>query len=302
VVELLDLNGYDTVMVVINSLGKRTHFIPTHTTVTAEGTARLFLKEVWKHHGTPLQVVLDRGPQVISKFTTELYHLLGIKIASSTTYHPQTDGQTECVNQEMEQFLQLFTSECQDDWDKLLPLGEFAYNNHIYSLSQQMPFMVDTGRHPRMGFEPWEPASKVFEVKEFVDRMAKGVEEAKAVLAKAKDKYAMYYNRYRTPAPKLKPGNRVWLDVSDIKTTRPSAKLRHRNLGPYLIECCVGRDSYRLRLPLSLRRLHPVFSIVKLFLTPPDPFPGHRTAPPPDPILVDGESHFEVERILDSQV
>jgi hypothetical protein len=64
----------------------------------------------------------------------------------------------------------------------------------------------------------------------------------------------------------------------------------------------VGRDSYRLRRPLSLRRLHPVFSIVKLFLAPPDPFPGRRTAPPPDPILVDGKSHFEVERILDSQI
>jgi hypothetical protein len=76
-------------MVVVDSLGKRAHFVLTHTTVTAEGTAQLFLKEVWMHHGTPLQVVSDRGPQFISEFMTELYHLLGIKIASSTAYHPR---------------------------------------------------------------------------------------------------------------------------------------------------------------------------------------------------------------------
>jgi len=83
----------------------------------------------------------------------KLYRLLGIKLAMSTAYHLQMDSQTERVNQEMEQFLRLFVNKCQDDWDKLLPLGEFAYNNHIHSLTQQTPFMVDTGRHPRMGFK-----------------------------------------------------------------------------------------------------------------------------------------------------
>jgi hypothetical protein len=260
------------------------------------------LKEVWKHHGTPLRVVSDRGPQFVAEFTRELYRLLGIKLATSTAYHPQTDGQTERVNQEMEQFLRLFTNERQDDWDELLPMGEFAYNNHVHSSSQQTPFMVDTGRHPRMGFEPRQPPSNVPGVQEFVSKMAKGVEEAKAALAKAKDEYAMYYNRHRTPAPQLKPGDRVWLDATDIKTTRPSTKLAHRRLGPYPVERKVGHDSYRLRLPISLRRLHPVFSIVKLTPAPADPFPGRRAAPPPEPVLVDGENQYEVEQILDSRL
>ena len=64
---------------------------------------------------------------------------------TSTAYHPQTDGQTECVNQELEQYLQLFVNQCQDDWDELLLLGEFAYNNHVHSSTQQMPFMVNNG-------------------------------------------------------------------------------------------------------------------------------------------------------------
>ena len=90
----------------------------------------------------------------MKSFTQELYRLLGIKIAASTAYHPQTDGQTERLNQEIEQYLHLFVNERQDDWNELLPLAEFQYNNHIHSSTQETPFMLDTGRHPRMGFEP----------------------------------------------------------------------------------------------------------------------------------------------------
>ena len=78
----------------------------------------------------------------------ELYWLLGIKLASSTTYHLQTDGQTEQVNQELEQFIWLFVNECQDNWNSLIPLTEFAYNNHVHSSTQQTLFFLDTGRHP----------------------------------------------------------------------------------------------------------------------------------------------------------
>jgi len=121
-------------MNIVDSIGKRAHFMPTHTMVNAEGAARLYLKEVWKLHGLPHLVQSDHGPQFVADFTCELYRLLGIKLMTSTAYHPQMDGQTECVNQEMEQFLRLFVNEHQDDWDKLLTLGKFAYNNHIHSL------------------------------------------------------------------------------------------------------------------------------------------------------------------------
>jgi transposase InsO family protein len=116
--------------------------------------ALLFLKEVWKHHGTPQVVISDRGPQFIAAFTCKLYKLLGIKLVMSTAYHPQTDGQTEHVNQVLEGYLRIFTSRRQDDWDDYLPTGEFQYNNTVHSLTQQTPFMVDTRRHPCMGFEP----------------------------------------------------------------------------------------------------------------------------------------------------
>jgi len=147
-------SGHDAVMTVVDSVSKRAHFIPTHTTVTAEGTARLFLYQVWKLHSLLKCIISDHGPQFIAHFTRELYRLLGIKLASSTAWHPQTDGKTERINQELDQYLWLFVNEWQDDWYDLLPMVEFQHNNHVHSTTQQTPFLLDTGRLPRMGFEP----------------------------------------------------------------------------------------------------------------------------------------------------
>jgi len=106
VVEVLESSGHDAAMTVIDSVSKRVHFVLTHTTITAEKAARLFL-----HHGLPKCVVSDRGPQFVASFTKELYRLLGIQLSSSTAWHPQTDGQTEHVNQKLDQFLHLFVNE-----------------------------------------------------------------------------------------------------------------------------------------------------------------------------------------------
>jgi hypothetical protein len=274
IVELSESHGYDAIMNVIDSVTKRAHFIPMHTTITAGGAARLYLRDVWKHHGTPRAVLLDRGPQFIAGFTRKLYKLLGIKLAMSMAYHPQTDGRTERTNQELEGYLRTFTSRRQDDWDELLPLGEYSHNNHVHSLTQQTPFMVDMGRHPCMGFEPQQPRSKLESVNEFADHMAQGLEEAKAALTKVKDKYAMYYNRCREPAPVFTQGDRVWLDGSNIATNRPSSKLSHRHLGPFVVDKRVGQGAYCLILPPQLCCLHPVFPIVKLSLAHPDPILG----------------------------
>jgi len=154
VVELPLSSRHDAVMTVVDSVSKRAHFILTHTTMTAEGAARLFLHQVWKLHGLPKCVVSDCGPQFVARFTRELYHLLGIKLASSIAWHPQTDRQTEHVNQELDQYLWLFVNEQQDDWYDLLPMAEFQHNNHVHSATQQPLFLLDTGRLPHMGFKP----------------------------------------------------------------------------------------------------------------------------------------------------
>ena len=271
------------------------------TTITAEGSARQFRDHVWKLHGLPTRTISDRGPQFTAAFTTEVYRLLGIKAAKTTAYHPQADGQTERVNQELEQYLRLFVSERQDDWTDLLPMAEFQYNNHIHSSTQQTPFFLDSGHHPRMGFEPQQP-SQLESVNEFTDRMKLALEEAKAALTKAKDDMARYYNQRRLPTPTYKAGDLVYLDASDISTTRPSRKLSHRRLGPFPVERQVSQNAYRLRLPFSMRRLHPVFNVVKLTAAPADPIAGRHPTPPPPPEVIGGEEEYLVAEILDSKM
>jgi len=289
VVELLESSGHDAVMTVVDSISKRVHFVLTHTTVTAKGAARLFLHHVWKLHGLLKHVVSDRGPQFIASFTKELYRLLGIQLSSSTAWHPQMDGQTECINQELDQFLHLFVNEQQNDWYDLLPIAEFQHNNHVHSVTQQPLFLLDTGQIPHMGFEPSQVPSRLETVNKFMERMKSTTEEAKSVICKAQENMTQYYNRKRTLALMYKPGDRVYLDASDIKTTRPSPKLSYRRLGPFKIEHQVGPLAYHLKLPHGMRQLHPVFNVIKLSTAPEDLILERKPQAPLPPIVVNGE-------------
>ena len=289
IVELPESSGHNAMIVVVDSVTKRAHFAPTLTTITASGTACLFLQHVWHHHGLPRRVVSDRGPQFVAEFTRELYRMLGIKLAATTAYHPQGDGQMEWVNQELEQYLRLFVNQRQDNWSELLPLAEFQYNNHIHSATQHQPFFLETGRLPRMGFEPEQPPSRTESVNEFTEWMKATLEEAEAALAKSKVDMTRYYNQKRVQAPEYNPGDQVYLDASDIQTTRPSKKLSHKQLGPFTIERKVRNNAYRLHHPQSMKRLHLVFNVVKFMTAPPDPIVGRHPPLPPLPEIIDGE-------------
>lgn len=216
-------------------------------------------------------------------------------------YYPQTDGQTECINQELEQYLWLFTNERQDNWDKLLPLAEFQYN-HVYSSTQQTPFLLDSGRVPQMGFELHQTASKVKSVNKFIDQIKGVLKEACSALLKSKDDMVHYYNQHHDPAPTFKKGDLVFLDALNIKTTWPSKKLSHRYLGPFTMVKSIGTHAYHLWLPQSLSRLYPVFHVSKLQKQPEDMIEGHQTHHPPLPTIIEGNIEYDVEAVLDSRV
>ena len=111
ITELPQSHGYDSILIAMDLLSKWAHFIATTSDITSLGVARLFRDGIWKLHGLPEEVISDRGPQFVLNFMRGLSEILGIKVAASTAYHPQTDGQTERVNQEVEQFLRLFVNQ-----------------------------------------------------------------------------------------------------------------------------------------------------------------------------------------------
>jgi len=168
---------------------------------------------------------------------------------------PQTDGQTERVNQELDQFLRLFINKQQDDWYDLLPIMEFQHNDHVHSATQQPPFLLDTGQVPHIGFEPRQNPSGLEMVNEFTKRMKSTTEEAKSAICKAQEDIMQYYNQRRSPAPMFKLGDQVYLDTSDIKMTCPSPKLSHCRPGPFKIERQVEPSAYCLKLPHRMRHV-----------------------------------------------
>jgi RNase H-like domain found in reverse transcriptase/Reverse transcriptase (RNA-dependent DNA polymerase)/Integrase zinc binding domain/Chromo (CHRromatin Organisation MOdifier) domain len=292
--------GHNAIMVVVDRLSKMIRVIPTNGEVTSEGIAKLFRDRVWKDFGLPEVVISDRGTQFISGFMKDLYRSLGVTLNPSTAYHPQTDGQTERINQEIEEYLRLFVNHKQTDWAEWLALAEFCYNDREHTSTKQTPFFSNLGLHPRKGGEPRREL-KTEAADTFAKRMQKTREEARSALGKAAEEMARYYNRGRSEPPEYKPGDKVYLDGTNLTTDRPAKKLDDRRYGPFEILEKVGARAYKLKLP-STWKIHPVFNTVKLRLYHPPETSVQQTLPPPPPLLVHGTTQYEVETVLDSRM
>ena len=127
--KLLSSSRFDTILVIVNRLTKQAIFIPTHDTITSADLACLFILHVFSKHGVPSYVTSNRGSEFVSNFFRSLGTALNMQLHFTSDYHPEGDGQTECMNQTLEQYLRVYCNYQQDNWSELLPLAEFAYNN-----------------------------------------------------------------------------------------------------------------------------------------------------------------------------
>ena len=258
IVELPTSHRYDALLVVVDHLSKWVHLIRTTSDINSVRVARLFQDYIWRHHGLSEEIISDCGTQFVCQFMCELSKLLGIKTAASAAYYPQTDGQTEHINQEIEQYLRLFVNQRQDDWYKWVSLAEFTYNNWIHSSTQTTPFMLDNGQHPRLGIEPiWE--TRLETLREFTDCMEMATNEVYSALQRAANDMARFYDVHCQHAPTYKVGNKVWLNAQNIITTWPTKNLDHKWLGPYSVDKVISQNTYQLQLPSSFDYTHPVF-------------------------------------------
>ena len=132
-------------MVVVDRLTKMAHFIPTMEKTTAGGLARLFRDNVWKLHGLPESIISDRGLQFAAGVMRELNTILGINSKLSMAFHPQTDRQTERMNQELEPYLRMFIDHHQEQWPEWLGTVKFAYNNKVQTSTKVLPFKANNG-------------------------------------------------------------------------------------------------------------------------------------------------------------
>src|SRR6266478_386894 len=298
--ELPDSKGYNAVLVVVDCLSKQIHAVPTVTSLDSAGVTWLFLEHVWCHHGILEEVISDCGPAFMSNFSRELAALLGVKLTPSTSYHPQTDGQTERMNQEIEAYLRVFVSHRQDDWANWLPLAEFTYNNKVHAATHQTPFKLNAGQHPRLGVEPMR-TSTVEAADTFARRLDRAQEEAKATLERAADDMKRYYDQNHQAAPEYKVGDRVWLSLQNYLSDCPMKKLDHKWAGPFLITKVISPAAFKLRLSAREKHVHPIVSISSIRPYTPDKIVKQPQPPQPGPITVEGKEEYEVEEILDSR-
>jgi len=255
-----------TILTVVDRLSKERHYIPCtagEEGTSAEETAKLFLRWVYRTHGLPDSIVSDRGTQFVSLLWKSLCARLGISSNLSTAYHPQTDGQTERANQDVERYLRSYCNYMQDDWSTWLAMAEFADNNAQSSATQMTPFFLNKGFHPRMSFDadPTKPKTsrerlQMERAKDITEHMETALETAKRALQDAREAMIKSANKKRKEVV-YNPGDLVFLSSRNIKTTRPSKKLDDKMLGPFKVLEAVG-TSYRLQLPTTMR-IHDVF-------------------------------------------
>src|SRR5258705_10369080 len=245
--ELPDSKGYNATLMVVDRLSKWIHTIPTVTSLDSAGVAWLFLEHIWCHHRLPEEVISDCRSAFVSNFSHKLAALLGVKLTPSTSYHPQTDGQTEHVNQEIEAYLQVFVSHRQDDWANWLPLTEFSYNNKVHTATHQTPFEPDTGQHPCLGVEPMR-TSTIEAADAFARQLDHAQEEVKAALERAADDMKWYYDRNCQVAPEYKVGDKAWLSLQNYSSNCPMKKLDHKWAGPFTITKVISPATIKLSL------------------------------------------------------
>ena len=294
IVKLPKSAGYNSILTITDhDCMKMLIAMPCRETITAEGVAKLFLRQIFPQFGLPSKIISDRDPRFISKFMKELCRLMGMTQNVSTAYHRRMDGQSEQYNQWLEQYLRFWVDHQQKNWHHYLPLAKFAHNSWKNETTGRSPFKVLMGYSPRV---------EIFDVTLSIPMVAlklrdwkKAREEAQRLMIKAQKKWT----KGKEPTQRYKTGDQVWLEGRNLQVERPSIKLAPKRYRPFKIRKVLSPITYQLELPPQWK-IHDVFHVDLLT-------PYHETElhgpnymrPPPD--LIDGEEEYKVEEVLQSQ-
>ena len=293
ITDLPESNGYDSLMVAVDhDITKAIVLMPCNKTINAMETAELYLNQVFRRFGLPRTIISDRGPQFASKVFQELCNQLGIKSKMSTAYHPQTDGQTERTNQEIEAYLRIYCANNPHKWADRLGTLEFAHNIHTHTVTKQSPFKLLLGYEPN-SLPLKTKQSPIPTVQDRIQLLQEIRKEAIAAHDIARMNMLKHASRKFTP---FKEGQKVWLEATNLRIPGVSTKFLPKRTGPFVIKEKLSDLVYKLKLP-NQWKIHNTFhaSLLTPFIQTEEHGPSF-SHPPPD--IVEGEEEYEIEAIL----
>jgi hypothetical protein len=255
--------GYDSIWVIVDRLTKLAHFLPVKTTYSVKTYAELYIARILSLHGVPKIIVSDRGSQFVSRFWKELHNSLGTKLVHSSAYHPQTSGQTERVNQILEDMLRACVLAFSAKWDECLPLADFSYNNGYQESIRMAPFEALYGRRCRTPLNWSEPGERCFFGPDLVKEAEEKVQVIQRNLQVAQSRQKSYDDKRRRSLV-FQVGDHVYLKVSPMKGVSHfgvKGKLAPRYIGLFpVVERC-GPVAYKVQLPENLSAVHNIFHV-----------------------------------------
>ncbi|GJY55350.1 putative reverse transcriptase domain-containing protein [Tanacetum coccineum] len=258
--------GYDTIWVIVDRLTKSAIFTPMRETDPMDKLVRIYLNEVVTRHEVPVSIICDHDPRFASNFWRSLQNALGTNLDMSTTYHPQTDGQSKRRIQTLEDMLRACVIDFGKGWVNHLPLVEFSYNNSYHASIKAAPFKALYGQKCRSPVCWTEVGEAQILGPELIQDTTERIIQIKQRMQAARDRQKSYVDLKRNPM-EFQVRDKVMLKVSPWKGVvcfGKRGKLNPRYVGPFRVLGKVGEVAYKLELLEELSRVHNTFHVSNL--------------------------------------
>lgn len=247
--------SHDYLYVVIDSFNKMCIIIPCKNKITVEQTTHIFFQNIWVHFGLPTSIVSDRDSRFVRNFWSNLWDMMDTELKKSTTFHPQTYGQTEVVNRTILRILRGYCSKHPKLWDERLHYIQHAYNRAKHSSTNTSPFEECFGYLPRSPLDFIFEKDVTIDVHSDIDKASKFIERIQLIhhtvqeqLEKSQSSYKERHDKHRVNH-KFQVGDEVWLYIRKGRLQGEGKKLKPIHYGPFKILENIGNNAFKLDFP-----------------------------------------------------